>query len=289
MDFASASTTASTKKTTLSYTQMLQYYTGGTTYSSESVQFLAAVQRQLRSAFGLPWFNSGSPCSAPLNNGIANPDVQRILQLQPVPARAHLHSDRAVQLTLIVAEVAGLQRPVPVQPCQMNTPLWRFSVVEQPHSTSGLQHRRQQFQRLSGTLRRQTFRPPFTSTIGCGWSRPFASATSVSPDVSGSRDQLLRRRHFRLRVAAESDGDFPTLSHSSGSPADIINELRSTCWAEYQAERSPGAVRCDALLRRARRIHLGQRTIQPGNTYSAAWATFTIPTFRIAETAQDSR
>ena len=40
---------------------------------SQHIQFLAAFQRQLRVTFGLPWFNSGSPCSAPLKNGIANP------------------------------------------------------------------------------------------------------------------------------------------------------------------------------------------------------------------------
>ena len=58
------------KKTTISYTQLLQYYDGGQTYSLNTYQLLAAFQSAHRSAFGLPWFNSGSPvqCAAEERN-----------------------------------------------------------------------------------------------------------------------------------------------------------------------------------------------------------------------------
>jgi hypothetical protein len=59
-------------KTTLSYTQSLQYYNGGPTESLNFFNSWPLSNGQLVS-FGLPWFNSGSPCSAPLKNGIANP------------------------------------------------------------------------------------------------------------------------------------------------------------------------------------------------------------------------
>ena len=60
------------KKTTLSYTQSLQYYSGGQTSALDPFNSWP-LSNGATVSFGLPWFNSGSPCSAPLKNGIANP------------------------------------------------------------------------------------------------------------------------------------------------------------------------------------------------------------------------
>jgi hypothetical protein len=60
------------QKTTLSYTQLLQYYNGGQNYSLNPFNTWPLVNGQAVT-FGLPWFNSGSPCSTPQTNGIANP------------------------------------------------------------------------------------------------------------------------------------------------------------------------------------------------------------------------
>jgi len=60
------------KKTTLSYTQLLQYYFGGATTGLNTFNSWPLSNGQTVT-FGLPWFNSGSPCSAPLTNGVANP------------------------------------------------------------------------------------------------------------------------------------------------------------------------------------------------------------------------
>jgi hypothetical protein len=60
------------KKTTLSYTQSLQYYFGGATYGLNNFNSWPLSTGQ-QVTFGLPWFNGGSPCSSPLKNGIANP------------------------------------------------------------------------------------------------------------------------------------------------------------------------------------------------------------------------
>jgi hypothetical protein len=60
------------KKTTLSYTQLLQWYYGGATSGLNNFNSWP-LPNGTPVTFGLPWFNSGSPCSAPLTNGIANP------------------------------------------------------------------------------------------------------------------------------------------------------------------------------------------------------------------------
>ena len=60
------------KKTTLSYTQMFQQYSGDTLYGLNPFNSWP-LPNGTPVSFGLSWFNSGSPCSAPLNNGIANP------------------------------------------------------------------------------------------------------------------------------------------------------------------------------------------------------------------------
>jgi hypothetical protein len=61
-----------TKKTVLSYTQSLQYYNGGQISSLNTFNSWPLANGQ-PVTFGLPWFNSGSPCSAPQTNGVANP------------------------------------------------------------------------------------------------------------------------------------------------------------------------------------------------------------------------
>jgi hypothetical protein len=59
-------------KSTVSYTQLLQYYSGGQIYSLNPFNSWPLSNGQPVS-FGLPWFNGGSPCSSPQTNGIANP------------------------------------------------------------------------------------------------------------------------------------------------------------------------------------------------------------------------
>src|SRR5271157_4253165 len=71
MGIASASISAR-RKTTLSYTQLFQQYSGDTVYGLNSFNSYP-LPNGTPVTFGLSWFNSGSPCSAPLKNGIANP------------------------------------------------------------------------------------------------------------------------------------------------------------------------------------------------------------------------
>lgn len=60
------------KKTTLSYTQLLQYYSGTSNYTLNPFNSWP-LPNGTPVSFGLSWFNNGSPCSTPLINGIANP------------------------------------------------------------------------------------------------------------------------------------------------------------------------------------------------------------------------
>jgi hypothetical protein len=66
------------KKTTLSYTQMFQQYSGDTLYSLNPFNSWP-LPNGTPVTFGLPWFNGGSPCSAPLKNGFANPSCNGFL------------------------------------------------------------------------------------------------------------------------------------------------------------------------------------------------------------------
>jgi hypothetical protein len=66
------------KKTTLSYTQMFQQYSGDTLYNLNPFNSWP-LPNGSAVTFGLPWFNAGSPCSKPLNNGVANPSCNGFL------------------------------------------------------------------------------------------------------------------------------------------------------------------------------------------------------------------
>jgi len=60
------------RKTTLSYTQILQYFKNDTSYSlAPFTTFL--LPNNTPTEFGLPWLNGGSPCVTPLIGGVANP------------------------------------------------------------------------------------------------------------------------------------------------------------------------------------------------------------------------
>ncbi|MGB8771438.1 MAG: hypothetical protein WCC92_17610, partial [Candidatus Korobacteraceae bacterium] len=67
-----------TKKTTLSYTQMFQQYSGDTSYGLNPFNSWS-LPNGMPVSLGLSWFNSGSPCSMPLINGVANPSCNGFL------------------------------------------------------------------------------------------------------------------------------------------------------------------------------------------------------------------
>ena len=65
------------QKTVLSYTQLFEWFNGQTAYSLSPYNPYPLSNGNAVS-FGLPWGN-GSPCNAPLNNGVANPTCNGFL------------------------------------------------------------------------------------------------------------------------------------------------------------------------------------------------------------------
>ena len=103
------------EKTTISYTQLLQYYTGGTTDSLNPYNIVATVELdfgQLRTAM----VQQRQSMLGPVEEWNCQPVLQWLPELQPVSARAHLYSHRAAQHPLVVVEMARLQWAMAVQP-----------------------------------------------------------------------------------------------------------------------------------------------------------------------------
>ena len=267
------------EKTTISYTQLLQYYTGGTTDSLSPYNTWPLSNSTLVS-LGLPWFNSGSPCSAPLKNGIANPSCNGFLDYS---LYQHEHTFMPTeQLNMRSSSLKWLDfnGQWEYSHAQMNTPLTAIF--------SGLSSR--------------------TGELGYNTAGSSSSAkwNSSSADVSATihvNDRLRFVDSFRFRNFSVS-GDFldyenslfpaaPTtaslltppayfpgniLTHASGSPADVINDLYASLLgqssysndfqAQYDITRSFG-VRAG--------FNWTQLSIQPGDSYEAALGDIYYP------------
>ena len=267
-------------KTTLSYTQMLQYFTGSTTYGLNPFNSWA-LRNGTPVSFGLPWFNSGSPCSTPLNNGVANPNCNGFFGYGLFQHQHTFIPTEQLNFRSSALKWLDFNGQFQYSHATMNTPLLE--------TFSGLSSR--------------------TSLLGYNTNGSSSTATwnSSSADVSATvhiNDRLRLVETFRFRNFSVS-GDFfdlensffgaagagsasllspiatfpPTvLGHSSSSPADIINELTINTVAQntkqndfqvqYDITRSFGV--------RAGFIY-GNDVIQPGNTYAAALGDIYYP------------
>ncbi|MFZ0312191.1 MAG: hypothetical protein WAL85_05750 [Candidatus Korobacteraceae bacterium] len=268
-----------TKKTTLSYTQLLQYYDGGTTYGLNSFNSYP-LSNGTPVSLGLPWFNNGSPCSMPLMNGIANPTCNGFLNYS---LDQHINTFIPTeQFNLASSSIKHLDFNGQFQysHAQMNTP---FTEV-----FSGLTSR-------SASLG--------SDTAG---SNSSAKWNSASADVSATyhiTDKLRLVETFRFRnfsvsgdyldlqtnyfAAAGTTGSlltpvatFPTsLSHTSNSPADIINEINASLTAQNMKQ-NDFQVQYD--VSRWFGVRAGfdwdNYTIQPGESYQAALGDIYYPT-----------
>ena len=215
------------KKTTLSYTQWLQYYHGDTVYGLNPFNS-GPLSSGRPVTFGLPWFNNGSPCSAPLMNGIANPTCNGFFDYslnQQVRTSIPTEQFNLKSSSLKWLDFNGQYQ---YSHAHSNTPL--------NETFSGLTSR-------SANLAFNTS----GSSSSARWN-------SSSADVSATfhvTDKLRLLETFRFRTFSVA-GDFlnlesnffnaasfgsasllnpvaifpPTnLFHSSGSPADVINEI----------------------------------------------------------------
>ena len=267
-------------KTTLSYTQMLQYFTGSTTYGLNPFNSWP-LPNGTPVSLGLPWFNSGSPCSTPLNNGIANPSCNGFFGYGLFQHQHTFIPTEQLNFRSSALKWLDFNGQFQYSHAAMNTPLLE--------TFSGLSSR--------------------TALLGYNTdgSSSTANWNSGSADVSGTvyiNDRLRLVETFRFRnfnvngafldmensfFGAASAGSatllspiatFPPtlLTHSSSSPADIINELTINTTAQ-NTKQNDFQVQYDVTRFfgvRAGFIYTND-VIQPGNTYQAALGDIYYP------------
>jgi hypothetical protein len=268
-----------TKKTTLSYTQLLQYYSGGTLYSLNPFNSWP-LSNGTPVSFGLSWFNSGSPCTAPLKNGIANPVCNGFLD----------YSQYQHVSTFIPTEQLNLKS---------SSLKWLDFNGQFQYSHAN-----------SSTPLTAIFSGLTTRTANLGYNTSGSSSSSrwnsSSADVSATfhiTDKLRLVEIFRFRnfsvagdyqdmqtnyFAAASAGSAslltpvatfpPNLLHSSSSPADIINETNINMIGQKTKQND---VQLQYDISRSFGVRVGfvwdNYIIQPGDTYQASAGDIYFP------------
>jgi hypothetical protein len=267
------------KKTTLSYTQSLQYYFGGATYNLNSFNTWN-LPNGIPVTFGLPWFNSGSPCSTPLNNGVANPSCNGFFSYV---LNQHVNTSiptEQINLTSSSLKWLDFNGQYQYSRASSSTPLYE--------TFSGLSTRAN----LLG--------------VNTGGSSSNARWNTSSADITATihiSDHLRLVETFRFRnfsVAGNfmdlessffgaapgptnllsSIATFPptTLLHSSSSPADILNEITSNLIGQNMKS-NDFQVQYD--FSRFFGVRAGfnwtNDIIQPGSTYQAALGDIYYP------------
>ncbi len=269
-----------TKKTTLSATQLFQQYSGDTVYGLNSFNSWP-LSNGTPVTLGLSWFNSGSPCSAPLTHGIANPTCNGYFDYSLYQQVHTFIPTEQVNLKSSSLKWLDFNGQYQYSHARMNTPLTEIF--------SGLNSR--------------------IANLGYNTSGSSSTAkwNSSSADVSAIfhiSDKLRLVETFRFRdfsVAgnflnlqanyfnAASFGSasllnpvamFPptNLFHTSGSPADVMNETmvnligqnmkENDFQAQYDLSRSFG-VRAGFVW--------SQYIIQAGSSYQAALGDIYYP------------
>ena len=269
-----------TKKTVLSYTQLLQYYAGGPTYSLNTFNSWPLSNGQ-PVTFGLPWFNSGSPCSAPQTNGIANPVCNGYFNYG-----LFQHENTKIPTEQINLKSSSLK--------------WLDFNGQYQYSHAS-----------SSTPLYETFYGLTTRSNNLGYTTPGSSSkarwNSSSADVSATihiNDQLRFVETFRFRnfsvagsfldrelayfnAASRGAGSLlnpiatfpPTiLTHSSSSAADVTNEINTNMIGQRTLQ-NDFQMQYDVTQYFGLRAGFvwNQYIIQPGNIFQAALGDIYYP------------
>ena len=269
-----------TKKTVLSYTQLLQYYVGGPTYSLNTFNSWPLSNGQ-PVTFGLPWFNSGSPCSAPQTNGIANPVCNGYFNYG-----LFQHENTSIPSEQINLKSSSLK--------------WLDFNGQYQYSHAS-----------SSTPLYETFYGLTTRSNNLGYTTPGSSSkarwNSSSADVSATihiNDQLRFVETFRFRnfsvagsfldrelayfnAASRGAGSLlnpiatfpPTiLTHSSSSAADVTNEINTNMIGQRTLQ-NDFQMQYDVTQYFGLRAGFvwNQYIIQPGNIFQAALGDIYYP------------
>jgi hypothetical protein len=269
-----------TKKTTLSYTQLLQWYSGNTLYNLNGFNSWPLSNGTLVT-FGLPWFNSGSPCAAPLKNGIANPSCNGYFDYSLLQQISTFIPTEQLNLKSSSIKWLDFNGQYQYSHAQSNTPL---------------------LETFSGLITRSN-----NLAFNTSGSNSSARWNSSSADVSATihiSDKLRLVETFSFRnfsvagnfldltsdffTAAKAGSAtlltpiaiFPptTLLHSSSSPADIINETNTNLVGQ-DFKQNDFQVQYD--FSRFFGVRAGfvwaNYIIQPGETYTAALGDIYYP------------
>ena len=269
-----------TKKTVLSYTQLLQYYVGGPTYSLNTFNSWPLSNGQ-PVTFGLPWFNSGSPCSSPQTNGIANPVCNGYFNYG-----LFQHENTSIPSEQINLKSSSLK--------------WLDFTGQYQYSHAS-----------SSTPLYETFYGLTTRSNNLGYTTPGSSSkarwNSSSADVSATihiNDQLRLVETFRFRnfsvagtfldrelayfnAASRGAGSLlnpiatfpPTiLTHSSSSAADVTNEINTNMIGQRTLQNDL-EMQYDVTQSFGLRAGFvwNQYVIQPGNLFQAALGDIYYP------------
>ena len=269
-----------TKKTTLSYTQLLQYYAGDTSYYLNPFNsWLLANGGSV--SLGLPWFNNGSPCSTPVINGLANPSCNGFTGYSLFQQQHTIIPTEQVNLTSSSLKWLDFNGQYQYSHANMNTP---FTEV------------------FSGLTTR-------SSLLGSNTAGSYSNArwNSSSADASATihiSDRLRLVETFRFRTfsvagnyldltsnffTAAGAGSaslltpvatFPgtALLHGSSSPADIVNEINSNLVGQNM-KANDFQVQYDVTRNFGVRggFNWLQQTIQPGIGYQASLGDIFYP------------
>ena len=269
-----------TKKTTLSATQLFQSYSGDTGYGLNSFNSYP-LSNGTPVTLGLSWFNSGSPCAAPLKNGIANPTCNGYFDYSLYQQVHTFIPTEQVNLKSSSLKWLDFNGQYQYSHARMNTPLTEI---------------------FSGLISR-------SANLGYNslGSSSNAKWNSSSADVSAIfhvTDKLRLVEAFRFRDFSVA-GDFlnlqsnyfnaasfgsasllnpvamfpPTnLFHNSSSPADVINETTVNLVGQNMKE-NDFQVQYD--VSRFFGVRAGfvwsNYIIQPGSTYQAALGDIYYP------------
>jgi len=268
------------QRTIFSYTQSLQYYSGGTLFGLNRFNSWPLPNGQ-QVTFGLPWFNGGSPCSAPLNNGVANPVCNGSLDYTLFQHVSTFIPTEQVNFKSTSLKWLDFNGQYQYSHARMNTP---YDSV------------------FDGLITRSSLRG--FDTTG---SHSHANWNSASADISAVfklKEKLRLVEAFRFRnfsvagnfvdlessfYAAAGGGStsllspiatFPAsiLAHGSSAPADIINELNANLTAQNWKQNDFQVQYDITHLFGLRAGFVWQNLdIQPGSSYSTALGDLYYP------------
>ena len=267
------------KKTTISYTQLFQYYNGGTLYGLNPFNSYP-LPNGMPVSLGISWLNNGSPCSAPLMNGIANPTCNGFFDYSLFQ---HVNTN------------------IPTEQINIKSSSLKWLDFNGQFQYSNAQSSTPFNEIFSGLISRSN--QLGSNTTGSSSSSNWSSTSTDLSAVFHLTSKLRLVDSFRLRNFSVA-GDFlnlqanyftsaglgsaslltpvatfpPPLSHASGSPADIINEINANLIAQ-NSKQNDFQVQYD--ITKSFGVRAGfvwsNETVQPGSSYQAALGDIYYP------------